>query len=149
LRSAGYVIVAVLVLTANTRLPFPYTFLHGLSFQNMFSAALAAPIGNAIVGRWLTVRTTYHTMRLGEHLDSTALTAQPSSLPELCGTIQAQALLESMKEIYGWLFLLALLCLVGLMMRYSDIRPRKVIEPTYRLIHRYIRRDIRRTNPSL
>ena len=59
------------------------------------------------------------------------------------------ALLDSMKEIYGWLLLLALLCLVGLMMRYSDIRPRKVIEPTYRLIHRYIRRDIRRTSSSL
>lgn len=144
LRSAGYVIVAVLMLTANARLPFPYTFLHGLSFQNMFSAALAAPIGNAIIGRCLTERTAHHAQRLSEHLDSTALTAQPTSLTQLSGTIQAQALLESMKEIYGWLLLLALLCLVGLMLRHSDIRPMKVVEPTYRLIHRHIFRDLRK-----
>ena len=49
-----------------------------------------------------------------------------------------------MKEIYGWLLLLALLCLVGLMLRHSDIRPMKVVEPTYRLIHRHIFRDLRK-----
>lgn len=58
------------------------------------------------------------------------------------GMVQVQALLESMKEIYGWLLFVAILCLIGLMLRYSGIRPVKVIEPTYRFIHNFLRDNI-------
>ena len=142
-RSAGYVIVAVLMLTANARLPFPYTFLQGLSFQNMFSAALAGPIGNAIVGRLLKVVTARNAMWLSEGLDRVEQSTSHTHLSELYGMVQVQALLESMKEIYGWLLLVAIFCLVLLMLRYSDIRPSRVIEPTYRAIHKWIRLDIK------
>ena len=141
-RSAGYVIVAILMLTANARLPFPYTFLHGLSFQNMFSAALAAPIGNAIVGRVLKYTMERNSMLLSERMDHLTLSTTRASFGELYGMVQVQSLLESMKEIYGWLLLVAILCLIGLMLRYSGIRPLKVIEPTYKVIHRLIRRDM-------
>lgn len=142
-RSAGYVIVAVLMLTANARLPFPYTFLHGLSFQNMFSAALAAPIGNAIVGRVLKVVMARNSMLLGERMDSVELSTSHAQFGELYGMVQVQSLLESMKEIYGWLLFIAILCLVVLMMRYSDIRPVKLIEPTYRTIYNILRGNMK------
>ena len=142
-RSAGYVIVAVLMLTANARLPFPYTFLQGLSFQNMFSAALAGPIGNAIVRRLLKVVSARNAMWLSEGLDRVEQSASHTHLSELYGMVQVQALLESMKEIYGWLLLVAIFCLVFLMLRCSDIRPSRVIEPTYRAIHKWIRLDIK------
>ena len=135
--------VAVMVLTANARLPFPYTFLHGLSFQNMFSAALAGPIGNAIVGRLLKLVMARNSMLLGERMDSVGLSARHVQFGELYGMVQVQSLLESMKEIYGWLLFLAILCLIILMLRYSDIRPVKMIEPTYKTIHKLIRADIR------
>ena len=135
--------VAVMMLTANARLPFPYTFLHGLSFQNMFSAALAAPIGNAIVGRALKVVMTRNSMLLGERMDSVELSTSHSQVGELYGMVQVQSLLESMKEIYGWLLFVAIVCLIGLMLRYSGVRPMRVIEPTYRAIHKFIRHDIR------
>lgn len=141
-RSVGYVMVAVMMLTANARLPFPYIFLHGLSFQNMFSAALAAPIGNAIVGRILKVVMAHNSMLLGERMDSVELSTSHASLGELYGMIQVQSLLESMKEIYGWLLLVAILCLIALMLRYSDIRPIKIIEPTYNVIYKFMRHDI-------
>lgn len=142
-RSAGYVMVAVMMLTANTRLPFPYIFLHGLSFQNMFSAALAGPIGNAIVGRLLTVVMARNSMFLGEQMDNMNRAIRHIPMENLYGMIQMQALVESMKEVYGWLLLVAILCLIGLMLRYSNIRPRKVIEPTYRAIYKFIRTDVR------
>ena len=142
-RSAGYVIVAVMMLTANARLPFPYTFLHGLSFQNMFSAALAGPIGNAIVGRALKVVMARNSMVLSEGLDSVKLSTRHAPMGEIYGMVQLQSLLESMKEIYGWLLLGAILCLIILMLRYSGIRPQKMIEPTYRAIHKFISTDIR------
>ena len=142
-RSAGYVMVAVMMLTANARLPFPYIFLHGLSFQNMFSAALAGPIGNAIVGRMLKVVMARNSMLLGERMDHVSLSTSHANLGELYGMVQVQSLLESMKEIYGWLLFVAILCLIGLMLRHSGIRPIKVIEPTYRAIHKFIRYDLR------
>lgn len=142
-RSAGYVIVAVMMLTANARLPFPYTFLHGLSFQNMFSAALAGPIGNAIVGRALKVVMARNSMLLSEGLDGVKLSTRHAPMGEIYGMVQLQSLLESMKEIYGWLLLGAILCLIILMLRYSGIRPQKMIEPTYRAIHKFISTDIR------
>lgn len=142
-RSAGYVMVAVMMLTANARLPFPYTFLHGLSFQNMFSAALAGPIGNAIVGRVLKMVMARNSMLLGERMDSVELSTSHTPFGELYGMVQVQSLLESMKEIYGWLLFVAILCLVVLMMRHSDIRPMKVIEPTYRTIYNILRGNMK------
>lgn len=142
IRSIGYVIVAILMLTANSRLPFPYIFLHGLSFQNMFSAALAGPIGNAIVGRMLTVAMARNSMVLSENMDNLTLSASHLQLGEIFGIVQIQSLLVSMKEIYGWLLFIAILSLIGLTIRYSGIRPRKVIEPTYRAIYKSIRHDL-------
>ena len=143
LRSAGYVMVAVMMLTANSRLPFPYIFLHGLSFQNMFSAALAAPIGNAIVGRALMIVMTRNAMLLGDRMDNVGLSTSHAPFGELYGMVQVQALVESMKEIFGWLLLVAIVCLIGLMLRYSGIRPMKVIEPTYSAIYNFLRHDMK------
>ena len=142
-RSAGYVMVAVMMLTANARLPFPYTFLHGLSFQNMFSAALAGAMGNAVVGRALKVVMTRNSMLLSERMDNIELSTAHAQPGELYGMIQVQSLLESMKEIYGWLLFVAILCLIVLMLRYSGIRPMKVIEPTYRTIYNILRGNIK------
>lgn len=143
IRSVGYVIVAILMLMANSRLPFPFIFLHGLSFQNMFSAALAGPIGTAIVGRALTVTMTRNSMLLGERLDHVNTATQHAPFGELYGMVQMQALLESMKEIYGWLLLVAIVCLIGLMLRYSGIHPIRVIEPTYRTIYNLMRGEVK------
>lgn len=131
------------MLTANARLPFPYTFLHGLSFQNMFSAALAGPMGNAVVGRVLKVVMARNTMLLGERMDSVTLSTSHTPPDQLYGMVQVQSLLESMKEIYGWLLFVAILCLIVLMLRYSGIRPMRVIEPTYRTIYNILRGNIR------
>ena len=141
-RSAGYVMVAVMMLTANTRLPFPFIFLHGLSFQNMFSAALAAPIGNAIVGRALKVIMTRNTMLLSQNMDTVTLSTIRTPMSELYGMVQAQSLMESMKEVYGLLLFVAILCLVILMVRYSSFRPIRVIEPTYRFIYNFCKKEV-------
>lgn len=142
-RSAGYVIVAILMLTANSRLPFPYVFLHGLAFQNLFSAALASPIGNAIAGRILKSLMSRNTMQISENLDHSIFSSAHIDINEIFGMVQIQSLLEAMKEIYGFLLLIALISLIGLMLRYSGIRPHKVIEPTYRVIHKFIQQDLR------
>ena len=112
------------------------------TYQNMFSAALAAPIGNAIVGRALKVITTRNTMFLSQNMDSVTLSTSRVPMGELYGMVQVQSLMESMKEIYGLLLFVAILCLIILMLRYSSFRPLRVIEPTYRFIYNFCKKEV-------
>jgi hypothetical protein len=60
------------------------------------------------------------------------------SVGELYGMVQQQALMVSMKEIYGWLALIGLFCLLIILLRESDIRPKNTIEPTYKVIRKTV-----------
>lgn len=149
IRSAGYVIIAISLLTALTRLPFPHHFTQGVATQNMFSAALAGPIGTAVVGRMLTIATAKNAMEISQTFDGTNGVSNAIPLGQIYGTVQVQALMESMKEIYGWLLVLGIVCLIGLTVRYSDIRPIKVIHPTYRAINNMIKGELKLKRPKL
>lgn len=143
-RSFAQIVISTTLLTSITRLPFPFHFTQGVTLHNIFSSVLAANIGTAIVGRLLKVTMTRNAMQLSEQMDHVNQSIRHIPIGNLYGMVQLQALLESMKEIYGWLLFVAILCLIGLMMRYSSIRPRRVIEPTYRAIYKFIRTDVRK-----
>ena len=48
-----------------------------------------------------------------------------------------------MKELYGWLALAGIFCLLLFMIKESDIRPQYAIHSTYRAIWRLIKREIK------
>ena len=141
IRSIGYVIMATAVLTANTVLPFPFYFCQAVCVQNLFSAALAGCIGSAVVGRMLKVvqRTNFVELSAGiDHL---------SSLP--CGgwgaaysTAQTQALLESMKEIYGALLLIAIGAWLFAALFHPAIRPTRYLHPLFTTIRSSLSLDM-------
>lgn len=142
-RSVGYTMLSIVILTSLTRLPFPNHFTEGVGTLNMFSAALASVIGTAIVGRLLKVVLTRNATLLGSEVDGVAYdTIHAMPLGQLYGAVQVQALVEAMKEIYGWLIVVAIAALVILTLRASDIRPDKVIQPTFRRISLLMRRDL-------
>lgn len=142
IRSAGYVMVAVAMLTAITRMPFPSHFTQGISIHNMFSAVLAGAIGTAVVGRLMKVVMTERVSVLSEGLDRVAL-GGVRNVDMVFADVYKQAMLESVKEINGWLLLLAIVCLIGLCLRHSAIHPKKVIHPTFRVIYNLYRREIK------
>ena len=142
-RSVAQVLISTVLLTSITRLPFPFHFTQGVCMHNLFSSVLAANIGTAIVGRWLNVVMKRNAMLLGDRMDNITLSTTHTPFGELYGMVQMQSLLESMKEIYGWLLLVAIVCLIRLMLRYSGIRPMKVIEPTYSAIYNFLRHKIK------
>lgn len=47
----------------------------------------------------------------------------------LYGALQQQALMVTMKELYGWLTIIELSCLLLFMIKESDIRPRYAWHP--------------------
>lgn len=123
-RSFGYAILAIALLTVTTKLPFPFGFFQGITIQNSFSAALAGSMGTAIVGRIMKVTVAFNSQNISTSIDRVNLHAQHRSIGELIGIVQQQSLMISMKEIYGWLFLLSLLFLLFFVARrgaLSDI----------------------------
>lgn len=82
-------------------------------------------------------------MLLGSTLD--ALHPQASHIPlgELYAALQQQALMVSMKELYGWLTLISLFCLILLGVGHNSVRPLYALHPRYRVIRRYIRHELR------
>ena len=108
----------------------------------MFSAALAAVIGTAIVGRVLNVVMARNGMLLGSEIVAVSYSMEHIQLGQMYGAVQIQALLEAMKEIYGWLIVVGVGCLIALSLRMSDIRPTKAIQPTFHRISLLMRREL-------
>ena len=54
------------------------------------------------------------------------------------GMVQLQAMIVSMKEIYGWLLILGLTSLVLILVSYSPLRPWAIF-PKWKTIRRVLR----------
>ncbi len=141
LRGFGYVIIAICFITALIRVPFQ-NFFQALSAQAFVSAGFGGALGTAILGQALKVVMKRNSMLLGANLDNVNPLASKLSFGELYGALQQQSLMVSMKELYGWLALLGIACLLAFMIKESNIRPKYAIHPTYRAIRRLIKREI-------
>jgi len=142
LRSFGYVVIAICFITALSRVPFQ-NFFQAITIQSFISACIGGVMGTAILGHGLKVLMKKNTMLLSSNIDNVNTTAENLPYGEVYGTIQLQSLMVSMKEIYGWLVLLGLLCLLIFMVKESSIRPKAAIHPTYRTIRRFVKRELR------
>ena len=141
IRSVGYVTMAISVLTANTRLPFPFYFCQGVCVQNLFSASIASCIGMAIVGRLLKVVQKANFTELSASIDNVTIHSY-NNIGQLYGIAQKQALLESMKEVYGILLIVAITALLLFALTRSGIRPVGVFHPLFSAIRRTLSFDI-------
>ncbi len=142
LRSFGYVIIAICFITALSRVPFE-NFFEAVSAQAFVSAAFGGALSTALLGRALTIVMKRNAMQLGAALDSVNPLANRLPLGELYGALQQQALMVSMKELYGWLTLISLFCLFIFLLNENSARPLHALHPRYRLIRRSIKHDLR------
>ena len=142
LRSFGYVVLAICFLTALTRVPFQF-FWQALTIQAFVDACFGEFFGAAILGRALKYVMAKNVMLLSANLDHVNVLANQMSQSELYGALQQQALLVSMKELYGWLVILGIFCLLAFMLKESSLRPKFTIHPKFRTIRRYIKHELR------
>lgn len=63
-------------------------------------------------------------------------------LGELCAMVQTQALVVSMKEIYGWLLIVAIISLLVILVSYGPLRSTAIF-PKWKTIRRSLRRLVR------
>ncbi len=142
LRNFGYVIVAICFLTSLTRVPFNH-FFQCVTMQNIFSAAIAAPIGTAILGVIFNHTVAKNLQLLSLPLDSVNSHFNYSGMMNVYGALQQQVLMVSMKEIYGILTIACIICMLLFMLRESDLKPYKAIHPSVRALRRLAKHNVR------
>ena len=140
-RGVASVVISIVFLTSivQSRLPF-MVFPQALTINGFTGAVMGATFGPAVVGEFLK-----HTMAKNFALLSAGATASgPDAahipLGELYGMFQRHALLVSMKEIYGWLLMLAMVSLVVILFDYNTVRPWAIF-PKWKTIRRLLRHE--------
>lgn len=141
LRSFGYIIIGICFLTVLSRIPFQ-NFFQSLSIQAFFSAGISGVFGTAALTRLFKLLTKRNSMLLSSELDHVNTLAVSLPSDELFRTVQMQSVMISMKEIYGWLTLLGLFCLLIFMIKESSINAKLAIHPSYQTIRRILKRQL-------
>lgn len=143
-RGFASVIISIIYLTSMTpgesKLHF-FIFPQALTLNGFFGAVMGATLGPAVIGEALQHTMAKNAALLGARL--TDFNSATSHVPfgQLYGMVQQQALVVSMKEIYGWLLIAALVSLVVILVSYGPLRPSYVF-PKWRTIRHYIRHSV-------
>jgi len=141
LRGMGYVILSITFLTALSGIPFQ-NFSQSLTIQAFISACCGSLVGSAILTGLYKYTLKKNVLLLGANLDHVNLSVNQVSLGSLFGRLQEQAILVSMKEIYGWLCILGLFCLMAFFLKESSLRPTS-LHPKFSTIRRTVKHQLK------
>lgn len=142
-RGAASVIISIVFLTSIVQSGLPFmVFPQALTINGFTGAVMGATVGPAIVGEALK----YVMAKNFSFISSNAVDFDPAMIRipfgELYGMMQAQALVVSMKEIFGWLLIIAIVCLTVILVSYGPMRPWAIF-PKWKTIRKSLRRMIR------
>lgn len=140
LRGAGAVIISIVFLTSIVQSGLPFrVFPEALTLNGFTGAVMGATFGPAIVGEALRHIMASNAALLGAEANDFVPEIVAMPVGQLMGLVQVQALVVSMKEIYGWLLIVALVSLAAILLSYSPVRP-SAIFPKWSTIRRVVRR---------
>lgn len=138
-RGAASVIISIVFLTSIVQSGLPFlVFPQALTLNGFTGAVMGATLGPAVVGELLS-----HTV--AKNISLLSVNIKHLS-PEVIAMVQHHALVVSMKEIYGWLLMVALLSFFTILISYGPVRPFAIF-PKWSTIRRTIK-HLARTSPS-
>lgn len=143
-RGAGLVIVSVAFLTSllDAGLPFPF-YGQCISVNGFCSAVIGCVLGPALIGELFQHIMAKNAMLIGAEMVATNVKASLLPMPQLYGIVQHQALIVSIKEVYGWLLMAAIVLIAMLLVVSSGtIRP-SAIHPKWSTIRKQMKRSLR------
>lgn len=142
-RGAASVIISIVFLTSILQGGLPFqVFPQALTINGFTGAVVGATLGPAIIGEWLSHTLEKNAAFLSGAVTDTATGIAEVPLGQLYGMIRTQALVVSMKEIYGWLLIIALTTLLIILISYSPARPFAIF-PKWSTVRRAIRHLVR------
>ncbi len=142
-RGAGAVIISIVFLTSIVQSGLPFqVFPQALTINGFTGAVMGATLGPAIIGEFLRHTMAKNVALLGVNVTDTNPEIAFAPLGQLYGLVQTQALIVSMKEIYGWLLIVALASLTVILLSYSSVRPFAVF-PKWSTVRRVTKHVVR------
>jgi MFS transporter, DHA2 family, multidrug resistance protein len=141
LRGIGYVIIAITFITALTSVQFEY-FFQSLTIQAFISACLGSLIGSAFLDRLMKFVLKKNFMNLSSGLDPMNPVFQNMSVSNIAQILNNQAILISMKEIYGWLCVAGIFCLLFFIFPKSTLRP-IIRHPKFSMLRKFIKHQLK------
>ncbi len=143
IRGASSVIISIVFLTSIVQSGLPFmVFPQALTVNGFTGAVMGACFGPAIVGEWLRHTIASNAAYLGSAITDTAPEIFHTGIPALYGMVQVQALAVSLKEIYGWLLIIAIVAFFGSLLYPGKVRPFAIF-PKWSTIRRVIRHTVR------
>ena len=138
-RGAAAVIISIVFLTSIVQSGLPFQiFPQALTINGFTGAVMGATFGPAVIGEFLRHTMAKNAALLSVNVTDTNLDTAFAPLNQLYGLVQTQALVVSMKEIYGWLLIVALASLTVILLSYSSVRPFAVF-PKWSTVRRVIK----------
>lgn len=143
-RGAASVIISIVFLTSIVQSGLPFqVFPQALTVNGFTGAVMGAVFGPAVIGEVLRRVMARNAALLGAALTDVSPDAVHAPLGQLYGMVQVQALVVSMKEIYGWLLMIAVVALVVILAGYSPVRPYAIF-PKWKTVRRVLRRLVKK-----
>lgn len=143
IRGAASVIISIVFLTSILQggMHF-FVFPQALTVNGFTGAVMGATFGPALIGEFLR-----HTVAKNAALLGSVATGANDALAhmpvgEIYGMVQVHALIVSMKEIYGWLLIVAIISLLIIMVGYGPVRPGAIF-PKWKTIRKLLKRSVR------
>ena len=142
-RGAAAVIISIVFLTSVVQSGLSFqVFPQALTINGFTGAVMGATLGPAIIGEFLKHTMAKNAALLGSNITNMNPDTAFAPLGNLYGMVQMQALVVSMKEIYGWLLIGALASLIVILLSYSSVRPFAIF-PKWRTIRRILKHVVR------
>lgn len=142
-RGVAAVIISIVFLTSIVQSGLPFmVFPQALTINGFTGAVMGATLGPAIIGELLRHTMAKNGTLLGANITDVTPGTVHSTLGQLYGIVQTQALVVSMKEIYGWLLIIALASLGMILVSYSTVRPFAIF-PKWSTVRRVIKHLVR------
>ncbi|MCM1349398.1 MAG: hypothetical protein NC338_08300 [Firmicutes bacterium] len=141
-RGCASVIIAIVFLTSivQSGLHF-FIFPQALTINGFTGAVMGVTLGPALLGEFFSRVMASNFALLSAGIDAAAPAAS-MPLGQLMGMVQRQALVVSMKEVFGWLLIAGIACTVAVLLSYSNVRPWAIF-PKWRKIRKFIVRETR------
>lgn len=142
-RGAASVIISIVFLTSIVQSGLPFqVFPQALTINGFTGAVMGATFGPAIIGELLRHTMAKNASLLGTEIINSNPDIAFIPIGQLYGMVQMQALMVSMKEIYGWLLIVALASLIVILLSYSSVRPFAIF-PKWSTVRRVIKHIVR------
>ncbi|MBO5456757.1 MAG: hypothetical protein J6A20_09605 [Muribaculaceae bacterium] len=142
-RGAASVVISIVFLTSIVQSGLPFqVFPQALSINGFTGAVMGATFGPAVIGEFLEHTVAKNFALLSAGMTNVDIAAVMTPLERLYSMVSLQALIVSVKEIYGWLLIVALISLTVILMSYGHVRPFAIF-PKWSTIRRTIKHLVR------